>query len=124
MFYTRAHIQALEAQISRLEQSHVSEISRLEQLLAEERNERRELLNRLLEKRNIEPIAAKPEPKLPDTVQSVTPFGNGGTPEVVGLMKESWLGEEAAYLMEEHGMTEEQAKSAAERNWVAENRAD
>lgn len=140
MFYTRAHVQALEAQIvwlkgqlanvtaERCTRSHVqaleAEIAWLKEQLADLTVERRQLQDRLLARANVEPITQKPQPKLPETVQIVTPFGNGATPEIVDAMKESWMGEEAAYLMSEHGLTEEQAKVEAERGWLAQHKAE
>jgi hypothetical protein len=112
VFYTKAHVLALEAQIERLEQ-----------LLADEKSERRQLQDRLLEKRNIEPIQPKLQPSIPDTVQVISPFGGGTTPELVGALKDSWVGEEAAYLQAEHGMAEMQAKEMAEQRWIDQHKA-
>lgn len=112
MFYTKAHVFALEAQIKRLEQ-----------LLADEKSERKQLLDRLLEKRNVEPIQPKPQPTIPETVQVISPFGGGTTPELVEALKESWMGEEMAYHQAEHGLSETQAREAAERGWLNQHRA-
>jgi hypothetical protein len=111
VFYTRAHVRALEAQISRLEQ-----------LLAEEKVERRSLLDRLLSKHNVEPVQPKPQPAIPDNMQVIHPFGSAATPEMIDALKESWVNEEAQYLSAEHGMTETQAKEMAERRWLSEHR--
>jgi len=113
LFYTKAHVLALKA-----------EIAWLRQQLADATDERRQLQDRLLAKQNIEPLAKKPQPKLPDTVQIISPFGNAATPEVVDAMKESWICEEASYLQGEHGLTDQQAREQAEKHWIAEHKAE
>ena len=112
MFYTRAHVRSLEAQIERLERQ-----------LAEAHAERKDLLDRLLERRNVERIQPKPQPVIPESVQVIHPFGSAATPDMVEAAKESWVGEEAAYLQAEHGMSEMQAREMAEQRWLSEHKA-
>lgn len=112
MFYSRAHVRALEAQISRLEAQ-----------LADEKAERRSLLDTLLQKHNFAPIQPQPPVKVPDNVQVIHPFGSAATPEMVDALKDSWVSEESQYLMAEHGMADGQAREMAERRWVSEHRA-
>lgn len=110
MFHTKTLIRALESQISRLEQ-----------LLEKERTERQQLLDRLLEKRNIEPVQPKPERSSPNPIQIISPFGNAATPEMVDALKESWVQEESFYLQAEHGLPELRAREMAEQRWVSEH---
>ena len=111
MFHAKALIATLQAQISRLEQ-----------LLEKERNERQQLLDRLLAKNNVEPVQPKPEARAKNPIQIVSPFGNAATPEMVEALKDSWVQEETFYLIAEHGLPEAQAKEMAEARWISEHK--
>ena len=123
MFYSKAHVLALEAQIeslkAELKESRLAQETQIEYLKGElnaSRLQEKALLDRLLAKNNLEPVQQPPAslPKIPENV--IHPYGQV-TPEMAELSKESFIGEEMAYLMGEHGMTEEQAREGAEKEF-------
>lgn len=99
-------------------------IARLEDQLEQERSERRHLLDCLLRKHNAEPLAETPAAQGIGTSSPmvvISPFGGGATPEVTDALKESWIAEEAQYLMLEQGMAEDQARLTATRRFATEH---
>lgn len=112
MFYTRSHVRALEAQIdylkAELEKSHLQANA---------------LLDRLLQRHNIEPVRPSPQPVTPEPTQLISPFGQVNTPEMAEAFRESWTNEEAAYLMAEEGYADGQAREMAERRFISQHKA-
>lgn len=101
MFYTKSHVRALEAQIADLQAK-----------LAEARQERLSLLDRLLAKNNLKPIQ---EVKKQAVVEMVTPWG-AAVGEIEDGLRASFIAEEKAYLMAQ-GHTEERAEALAEQEY-------
>ena len=113
MIYFRPHVRALERQIDDLTKR-----------LSEADAERRELLDRLLEKNNYQPIrqsAAESTPQEKPVVQLISPF-NAIPPEAQDAIKESWLREETEYVMATQGLDLDRAFAVAQSNWEMQNR--
>lgn len=113
MIYFRPHVRALERQIDDLQRR-----------LSDAETERRELLDRLLERNNYQPIrqsAAESETQEMPVVQLISPF-NSIPLEAQDAIKESWLREETEYVMMAQGLDEPRARAVAESNWEAQNR--
>lgn len=109
MIYFSATIRAMQAHISTLQ----AQITALEA-------ERAALLDRLLTKQNISPIAEPEKPALPPSVQIIAPFGVPA--EAQDAIKASWIAEETEYLQVSAGYEYERARSVAENNWIAQNK--
>ena len=99
----QAHIETLHAQIIALEA------------------ERAALLDRLLEKRNIAPIAEHEKAERGPAVQVIAPFGVPR--EAEEAIRASWLQEETEYLQVSAGYDYERARAVAEANWLRQNKA-
>jgi len=110
MFATISHVNDLRA-----------EIARLERMLEQERAEKRELLDRLLQKNNIAPTSAASVQPVAPVMEVISPFGSAATPEMVDSLRESWIAEEAAYLQFEQNMPTDQAQAIAEQHWAKGN---
>lgn len=98
----QAHIDALQAQVIALEA------------------ERAALLDRLLEKRNIAPIAAPEKPASVPGVQIIAPYGV--PKEAEDAIRASWIAEETEYLQVSAGYEYERARNIAEQNWLSQNK--
>lgn len=110
MIYTRATINALQAQIDDLQKR-----------LTESEAERKHLLNCLLTKNHIEPIreSAATAPTLP-TIQILSPT-NGITPEMEDAVRQDWIAEEAAYIALGSGIDADRALQQAEQEYVRQH---
>lgn len=106
MFFTRAHVLSLEAQIADLKQ----------RLDASER-ERSTLLDRLLAKNNIEPTSAQPLVRSDTTLRVLSP-STASTPDEQAAYETSWMDEEIRYQMMQHGYSEDRAREIARVNYV------
>lgn len=110
MFYSRGHARALQAQIDDLKAR-----------LAEADTERRELLNRLLEKHNISPLVqSESGPVSQPKIEVLSPWG-AIPAEAEDAIRESWLKEETQYLMGTTGIDEDRARQAAEQAYIAQH---
>lgn len=111
MFFTRAHVSALEAQIADLKER-----------LDKSERERAVLLDRLLAKNNIEPTRQvtldPPDTKRP-VIEILSPFGVN-PPEIEDGVRASWVAEETDYLMMVKGLDAERAKIQAEQNYLSQ----
>lgn len=110
MLYTRAYVRLLSDTISELR-------ARNERLEVE----RSELLNRLLERRNIEPLRESTDEQ---TVQARSPIqiispSSSMLPEMEDAVKNSWIREEMAYIQQIEGVeNEDVAESLANDRYV------
>lgn len=108
MFYSKAHVEALNAQIEYLKAQ-----------LAEAKQECKDLLDRVLLKANVtpvsEPLASSREP-----IQVIAPMGVIPG-EMEDLVKQSWLRTEAEHWMNE-GYDEFRAKQMAEQEYLKQHR--
>ncbi len=117
MIYLRAHVQALEAQIAYLKE-RLEKAEREKREVEESARVRADaLLDRLLAKNNVSPVAEPVSAKPPLDV--ITPFGVGG-PDVEKAYKESWLREETEHIMNRDGCDEGTARAYAEQEYVAQ----
>lgn len=142
MIYLPPHIRALEAQIAYLkerlekaerEKSDVEQekrkaeeaararedtlLERIAKLAAEACQRGDALLDRLLVKNNVAPVA-EPLTPAPPSVELVTPYSGMG-PEYEQAHKESYLREEVAWLMREDPTVDEgTAYAIAEQNYI------
>lgn len=111
MFFSRSYVNALQRQIDDLKQR-----------LSESDIERKYLLDRLLEKNNYQPIrqsAAESTPQ-PPSLQIISPY-NSIPLEAQDAIRESWIREEADYLVNQAGLDEARARIEAEARWRQEN---
>lgn len=110
MFYFRAYVGSLERQIDDLKE-------RLRQSEAE----RTELLSRLLEKHNYQPLAQSAASEMTTSqppIQVISPF-NSIPFDAQDAIKESILKEETEYIMSEQGIDETRARALAEDRFTA-----
>lgn len=112
-----AHVQALESQIAYLKE-RLAAIEEEKRELAQAARVREEsLLDRLLAKNNVAPIAEPPKSStLPPDV--LTPFGVTDS-ETAEAYKESWLREETGWIMSQLACDESTARDYAEQNYLA-----
>lgn len=107
MFHTRAHVEALNAQIEFLKGE-----------LAKSQQEVKDLLDRLLAKNNVTPLSEPIQSKEP--IQVLTPFGVLPG-EMEDLVKDSWLRTEMEHWMNE-GYDETRARQIANDEYLKQHR--
>lgn len=113
MFYSRAYVQLLQDTVSELR-------ARNERLEAE----RVGILDRLLERKNIEPLrqsADEGASQMRPAIQIISPTG-AMLPEMEDAVKESWVAEETQYIIDQQGLDYDRARTEAERAWVQYNK--
>ncbi len=108
MFYTKAHVLALQDQIRDLQERLDKAAFRSDQLL-----------DRLLARNNVEPVLGdirSPQP----TVEVLSPFG--AIPlEAHDAIRQSWIEEEAEYIAGNEGLNAERATQEAERRYTRQH---
>lgn len=107
MFYTRAHVEALNAQIEFLKGE-----------LAKSQQENKDLLDRLLLKHSVTPISEPIQSK--DPIQVLTPFGVLPG-EMEDLVKDSWIRDEMEHWINE-GYDEIRARQIANDEYLRQHR--
>lgn len=108
MIYFRSHVQALELQIAYLKER-----------LVEVEQEKRRLLDRVLEKNNVAPIS-EPAQSTVSAPDVLAPFGIA-VADVQDALRESWLREETEYIMGKLGCDEGTARSYAEQEYLTQH---
>lgn len=125
MIYFRRDIENLQAKLAESEQrnSHIatldSQIAYLKEQIAAQKQENRELLDRLLAKNNITPVTERVI-ATPPQADILTPFGASDA-EVQDAYKESWVREEMEYIISQLGCDEGTARGYAEREFIAKH---
>lgn len=109
MIYFRPHVRALEAHIVDLQTR-----------LAAAETERQQLLDRLLEKHRVTPLAEKPAPT-PAPVRAVQYLAPPGINpiEVQDAIRDVWIQEETDYLIGNQGFDPVRARAEAEARYNA-----
>ena len=92
-------------------------IADLQARLAASETERHALLDRLLAKNRVEPLASAPQQPQPQISSRVIAPPWVGFEEVQDAQREVWLQEEISYLVNEVGFDEQRARSEAVRRY-------
>jgi hypothetical protein len=108
VFYTQAHVRALEAQIKWLQEQ-----------LARSQQEERNLLDRLLIRANVTPMS-EPLQSTKEPIQVMTPFGVLPG-EMEDLVKDSWIRDEMEHWMNQ-GYDEARARQVANDEYLRQHK--
>ena len=111
MLYLRSTVQALQSQIDDLRQR-----------LDASEQERKDLLDRLLSRNNVEPLRqSEPARATAPPIQYIAPFGVQPA-EIEQPLRDSWIEEETAYVMQTTGMDWERSHAEAQRRYIGQHR--